>query len=165
MEKQRRPIMVLSHEVRMICERLEKTSPGDIVTYEELGKLIKGDVRTRAKHKLRSACDRMLKAGAVFGAVTNVGIQRLTDEESVMTQASYLKRQRRAARRQTMRLTSVDYDQLPAAAKVAHNAALTTVAIMLHFSEKKQQSAITNKVTTENRTLAVGDLKSLFDGQ
>lgn len=67
-------------DIVALAERLRAVPVGEIVTYEQLDKVIGRDCRAR-RYLLMTARDRIEKdTGAIFAAVFNVGLKRLPVE-------------------------------------------------------------------------------------
>jgi len=150
-----KPTFAISIDVKTVYDRLAKASIGDIVLYKELEDLIGRPVREKHRWILESArrrCftqDRML-----FGAVSKVGVKRLSDQEIVDTSHDAITRIHRASLRAARRLTVIgNYDSLPAGHKVKHNTNASALALLNHLTKENQLKKLETKVTAATRTL------------
>lgn len=81
-----------SAETITLLNALSSTKPGEVLTYSELGSLIKLDDIRMVRHILAGAIRIALKEKHMcFGSVKNVGIQRLDAESTLKTTRSNIK--------------------------------------------------------------------------
>jgi hypothetical protein len=120
------PRFVASLDTQTICRRLREAGEGEVVTYEELQKLIGRDPR---KHGARTAVGQLLRDGIVFKAIDNVGYKRLSDSEKVKYGAAGIGSINRKARKTMRVLGSAQYDRLNAEDKLKHNTSMTLAAM------------------------------------
>lgn len=129
-------VPALSIDTKMLSDRLAKCEDGETVTYADLSAIIGRNVQVEARGNLTSAMHRMLAEGAVFGSVRNVGVKRLTDAEIVGVGPEIIGRVRRAARRASAKLASVqNFEGLPPAAQTTHNMALSVLGVLAHITK------------------------------
>lgn len=154
----------LSIDARLLIDLLSKVGIGETVGYDTLSEAIGRDVRGTAYSQLATARRHLLRdKQMVFEAVHNVGIKRLSDAEIVATGESAVGRVRRAARRGTQRLTSVqDFDALPNALKLKHNAYLSTLGAIGMLAKGSAVKKVEEAVSASSGALPIGRTLELF---
>lgn len=133
-EKPMHSIFEISVEARLLYARLKDVSVGEVVRYTELAAIgghsmerDEGTGKRRFPSKLHSALSTARRRAQkddfiILDAVYGEGLKRLSDHEIVGTSQRYIDGTRRASRRAAKRLACVvDFDDLPAEAKVQHN--------------------------------------------
>jgi hypothetical protein len=162
----RSPRFSVSIETTLLVERIKQMKPGDLMTYRDCTKLIGQDVQGEARHILQSArriCQREYQV--VTDAETNIGIRRATDVEVTTGAFQIFSRLRRAARRGIDRVTSVDFDGLPDAEKIRHNATISALRVMEVMGKPKSVDRISGAVNTEHTgQLPIARTLELFRG-
>ena len=163
----RSPSFSVSIETTALIEAIKKMQAGDVLTYRDLTKLIGQNVQDEVRHILTSArriCQRDYQI--VTDAVPNIGIRRLTDVEITTGGLQIFQRLRRAAKRGIDRITSVtDFDALPDAEKIRHNATISALAIVRHMAKPKSVDRIAGSVNTEHTgQLPIARSLELFRG-
>lgn len=133
----------LSQDAKLLAARLAIVPHGELVTYEDLRKVIGANVRTSRGHGALRTARRLVQEShrAVFRAVPNEGLRRLTDEEvTTIAPAEMRNTTRRKAAKTVRELVTVDYDKLPPAARTAHNVGLSMAgALSLAVSAPSQK--------------------------
>ena len=97
-----------------------------------------------------------------FGAVSGLGIQRITHEEVVMGSSAGISRMRKTARRLAKRITRVNFDSLTSRAKQIHNTNLTIFRLGELFSKPSLVKQIESKVKDTSGPLAIEDTLKMF---
>lgn len=156
----------MSLDSRAVCERLSRAIVGEVVTYKELCELTKRDIQHRDRHILATAIGAQLREGVVFSSITNVGVKRLADVEIVSIGEQAIPRIRRAARRAARKLASVkSFDEMPREQKTRHNALLSVLGAVAHFTDTKRVAKVESKVaSTEGATLPLAKTLEAFSG-
>lgn len=145
-----RPIGTLSIDVKTIFDRLTKCSVGDIVNYEDMSAIIGRDIRgEKASWILSSARKRALtQARMLFGAVPNIGIQRLNDSQIVDTGNHALRCIHRASMRAGRKMTAIqNFEALPADKKLQHNTQISALAVLAHVTKEGQMKKLEGLVS------------------
>lgn len=139
----------MSVDARLLKQRLAKVSPGETISYTELGKEISRMV-CGATSELQSARRSLFNdEGIFFSPVRGYGLQRLTDEAKVDASVSDLSKVRKAAKRGAKKLASVEkYDALPPEKQLQHTIRMTAFTALAHISSDKNVEAIKSKVST-----------------
>jgi hypothetical protein len=156
-----------SIETTLLVERIKKMKPSELVAYDELNQLIGQDVQGDARHILQSArhiCQREYQI--VTDAERNLGIKRATDIELTNSGLRLFTHIRRAAKRGIDRVTSVsDFNALPDAEKIRHNATVSALALVQAMTRPKSIDRIAGAVNTENTgQLPIARTLELFRG-
>lgn len=165
-DERHRPFSV-TIETTLLIERIKKMQPNEILTYQECNSLIDQDVQAEARHILQSArriCQREYQV--VTDAERNVGIRRLTDIEITNSGLRTFSGLRRMAKRGMNRITSVsDFDALPDAEKVRHNANLSALALVRLVTRPKSVDRLMGAVNTSiTGSLPIARTLELFRG-
>jgi len=150
-------IAEISADTRLLYQRLLKLRYDEVVTYDELSRILGRDVRKSSRSNLTSARKMAIQDGIVTDAVRKVGIKRLTDERTVECTGTVMrKRIRRACHRSARRLTAVRFDNLSDNLKQIHNAELSQLGALAEFSKDKVTKRIRSMVgSAENEQLAI----------
>lgn len=141
-------------DTQTVIDRLEKTAPGELVTYKELSELIGRDIADGARHVLQSAKRALQKhRQMVFAAVTKQGVRRLDDAGIVDTGTAAVKRIGRAARHAGVTLACADFDKLDDGRRVKHNAVLSYFGVVEAISKKGAIAKIETRVAKTQQRL------------
>ena len=160
----KRPTFEISIDTRMIYDRLKKSRVGDVVTYEELTKLVGRDVTDGAHGNLYSARRRLLREDQiVFDTVRKIGLQRLGDTEIVEASEADLARIRRAAKRAGRKLTCVqNFAGLQETHQTKHNAAMSLFAAVATITKQSQVRKIEAKIGKTEAVLPLAKTLAMF---
>lgn len=160
-----RPRFKSSIETRELYDRLSKLAVGEMVTYEELSKLLGvKSVRASAAAALNYARhmaqrDHRIVTDAVWG----VGIKRLSDSEAVAASSGTFSRIRRTAKRGIDRTTAVEFDTLSNEDKIRHNAAVSGLGVLRYLSKPKEIKKLEAAVNaSQTGQLPIGRTLELF---
>jgi hypothetical protein len=162
-----RSLFQCSIETKWLIDRGRRLQVGEVVTYEELSKLIGIDVREEGRGALRSARNILLRdEQIVLDSVPNVGLKRSSDSEIVQSAGAVFSKLRRGAQRGVQRLTAVaDFDRLSDADKLAHNASVSALAVIKLMGKPKSVERIAASVNTANTgSLPIARTLELFHG-
>lgn len=152
-DKPKPTIQRASIDAQVIAERLAKCEIGGEVSYSELNKIINRDVQVKARSVLDTA-RRM-----VFGVIMNVGLRRLNDVEIVGTGQHTIDHIRKTSKRGAVRLGCVkDFNSMPTEARIKHNAALSTLGTLAHFTGSAAQAKVCAAVEVANGKLPLAKL-------
>lgn len=150
-----RTIAEMCIDTRLIMERLDTASIGDVVTYDELSGIIGRDVMT-CYHLTVTARRRLQATKKVFAAVPSVGFKRLDDSQKVAMGGSYLRRTRRACKKGAIITASVDdYDAMPKADQTRHNSLLSLLGTIRSISTVAKLKAIEARVADSQEKLSM----------
>lgn len=159
----KKSIPEMSADTRAIVQRLARCKPQDMVTYKELSALVGRNIQNGARYLLSSAIRALLRDRMVFESVRNEGVKRLADGEIVDTSGTILPRVRRMAKRGIRKLTAVEnFNELPNAAKVKHNTAISHLGLLAHLSTEKSAAQIEVKVEEAKQSLSLSKALDAF---
>ena len=153
-----------SADTKVIEHRLRNTQPGDLVTYDELTKLLGRDVRQYCKSNMRSARNSLIGESIFFDCVAGEGLKRLNNEEAVRASDHYRTRARKAARRGLTHLVNVPFDSLSDESKRKHLAMSAQLGAIELFGSTKSSKRIETAVSETKTTMAIGETLKLFGG-
>ena len=153
-----------SADTRVIENRLRNTAVGELVTYDELSKLLGRDVRAFCKSNVDCARRALVKESIFFDTMKNEGYKRLNNEEAVIASDHYRTRARRAARRGLTHLVNVPFDGLTDESKRKHLAMSAQLGAIELFGSTKSSKRIETAVAETKTTMAIGETLKLFGG-
>lgn len=166
----REPIAKLSIDAQTLYGKaLKLCEVGQLLTYDQLSKLIGRDVREHAYGALQTArriAER--EDGIAFGTITNVGLKRLNDVEVIGTADKTLAHIRRTASRSGRRVLWClkDFDKLSDEKKVEHNARVSALTVLATISKNSAIRRIEGKVDlAQNGPLPIGRTLQIFQGE
>ena len=157
-------IKQLSIDSKLIYERLSKMKKGEVVGYDELTDIIKKDVQKGGYSATMTARKMALREnGLVFECIMNEGLKALTDDENIsMTGKSGFDRIRKISRRSSTKLMAIDdFDKLPPASKIKHNAHLALFGALQSATKTKTVKRIESH-TEEHSRISVNETIELF---
>lgn len=153
----------ISVDARMVYERLLTTSVGEVVTYDELTKLIGRNTQNSGRPVIATARRKaMNEHRMVFAAVRNIGFKRLNDGEIVETAQHDVDKIRRTSRRAGRRLTTVDFDALSNDKKIRHNTYLSMFGALASMTTGGTVKAIEKEVTKAHSALPLAKTLEAF---
>jgi hypothetical protein len=135
----KKPNFYLSTETRICKDRLKLAEIDEVVTYKELSNLIGRNIQ-EYRNPLNSARHALRRDyGRDFSCVTGLGVKRLSDEEVVLS-ADFA--------REILRLMRCvdDFDALPIALQKKHNAEVSAMQAMRHFTKESSVRKIQEKI-------------------
>ncbi len=159
-----REMFKASVEAQMLAEAFAETEVDEVLTYEEMSTLIGRDVR-EIRHVIETARRRLLREnGAVFASVRNVGVKRLSPDETVDESESVAKRSRNANRKALRLLGTIEYEKLTGDKRneyTALQAQARIVDLTLRARNKRKLEAL---ASGDSKPLAIGDaMQRLFN--
>lgn len=166
---EKRSVPALRAETEILCNRIAKLEPGELLTYAEMSKLIAQDVQGVARGVLTSARN---KAANDFDVVTvtviKEGIRRAmgADYGSIVSSAlEHTRRKTRRALKHSLKMPQEEYDGMPHEKQVDLNLKRTTASTLLHFSSPKVEKQLGAAVSVKNSRLAIGDVLKIATGE
>lgn len=154
---------IKSADTLVIENRLRETQIGEIVTYEELTKLLGRDVRQFCVSSLRSARHALITEAIFFDVIDNTGLRRLTSEEAAEYSTSFVRRARATSRRGLRHLQNVNFAELSDKAQQLHLTTSTQLGMIDLFGSSKSGNKISQAVKN-GKSLPVGETLKLFGG-
>lgn len=157
--------MVASIDAKALADRLAKVPAGEMVGYDELKQIAGCSVQVGRGHGLLTTARRIAlrENRAVFRCVHNEGLRRLTDEEVTKVAPDEMRRvTRRKANRTVKELVAVEYDALPADAKIRHNVGLSMAGALTHASSHHTEKRLADACEKASAHLPVSETLALF---
>lgn len=147
-----------SANTKALMDALRIITIGGEASYSHLSEQIGRNVQAEARGALGSARRALLREGIRFDVVRDVGLRRMTDSEVARSGARGMRLVHSAARREAKKLTAVEkFDALPNEDKVAHNAAMSVLGAVAHFTAPKQVQLIEAATGQTQRRLPIAD--------
>lgn len=147
-----------SADTKMLTDTLRTVAVGSEASYDTLSARIGRNVQKEARGLLQSARSALLREGVRFDVVRNVGLRRMTDAEVARSGARGMRLVHSAARREARKMTAVaSFDALANEDKVAHNAAISVLGAVAHFTAPKQVQLIEAATGQAQRRLPIAD--------
>ena len=167
-DMRKRAIPERSVDSDILYHELLKVAVGEVVTYEDLSKRIGRDVTQDARGNLTTARRAALSIDrALFAPVRSVGLKRLDDTGKLDAGESQLQRVRKASQQGRRVLASVlEFDALPNAEKVRHNATASVLGAIHAFSKPSAVARVAKRVNElTDGTLPVAKTIEMFAGK
>jgi hypothetical protein len=152
-----------SADTLIVERRLRETTPGDIITYDELSKVLGRDVRKHCVGCLRTARNTLQGESIFFDTLSGIGLKRLDNDEACKATGHYLTRSRRAARRGIKHISHVPYEGLTPETQREHLTLSTQLGAIDLFSSGKATARIESAISGVV-PLAIGETLKLFGG-
>lgn len=162
--EQKTGVQLKSADTKIIEHRLRSTSPGDVVTYDEMSVLLGRDVREFCYGNIQTAIRTLIKESIFFDCVVGKGYKRLNEAESVAALEHYRVKARRAVRRGIVHLQHIEADKLSEQDKMKYFAMGTQLQAMELFSSSKATNRIESAVKDVSKQMAIGETLKLFGG-
>jgi hypothetical protein len=159
----KRGIQAKSQDTLIVENRLRKTEPGDVVTYQELSTLLGRDVRLHCRSNMMTARHTLVGESIFFDCVPNEGYRRLTTNEAAFASDIYRERVRSNVRRGRRHLGCIPFDELSDDAKKKHVTMNTQLGAIELFSSTKATKKIEAAVKSTS-PMAIGETLKLFGG-
>lgn len=141
MKEQTKAIPEISVDSQVILARLKTMRKGDVVTYDELTKLIQSDIRKKSYYCLNTARRRLLMDdGMVFESVRGVGIKRMDDEQIISIGEQSERKLHKLSRNAMRKLGCANTDNLTNEQRIdlyAHCSAIGAIALITKPSKLK----------------------------
>lgn len=163
------PIPTISAETEILCNRLAKLAPGESVSYDELSKIIRQNVRGVAAHTLASARRKARHDhGVVLVTIRTQGVKRAKglDYDGITKQATAsIRRKARKALKESLLMPQEEFAELPNAGKVALNTSRSMLGVIDHASSPQVYRKIEATPQVQNGRLAIGEVLALASGE
>ena len=140
---------------RLAYERLIKAELGEVVTYDELSRLVRRNVQADGRHVIETA-RRMAQREdqIVFECVRNVGLRRMLDGEIAQLGRPAIRSIRRKARRTVRKIACIsDFDALKNEEKDSHNIGLCVLGVVAHCLEPRRVKKLGHKLLDSSHGL------------
>jgi hypothetical protein len=164
MNTTKKGIQAKSADTSIIENRFRNTQPGDVVTYDELSKLLGRSVIEFGRGNVAAARRTLIKESIFFDCVAKEGYRRLNNEEAVSASEHYRSRSRKAARRGMVHLQHVPFEGLTEEAKRKHLLVSAQLGAIDLFSSSSAAKKLESAVKDTSHKLAIGETLKLFGG-
>ena len=153
----------MSADSRALYERLGRCKVGDVLSYEEMERLTRRDLRNGERYVLYSALRQSLRDGRAFGCIRGIGVKFLTDGEIVADADGVAPRIRRLSRRASRKLAAVrDFDKLPNDQKIRHNTLMSLFGAITAFGRESSIAKIETEVKRTSQKLSLAATLEAF---
>lgn len=125
------PIAKNGADVAALTAVLDQLAVGSIVSYAVLSDAIGRDIQ-KHRYLLDKALDKLVRKRKVFGCIKETGYQRLSDSQIVEHSFGAFRRIRRIARRNAVRLSSVEFANLSNEERLRHNLHISALGAIAH---------------------------------
>lgn len=152
-----------SSDTLIIENRLRETTPGEVITYDELKSLVGRGVQAGSPcyGNLRTALKTLEEEHIVFLVVRGDGLKRATDTETAESADHYRQSVSRTNKRMVKRILAVkDFEALPAETKTKTLALQTSAGLIDLVTSAKGTKKIEKAI--ENAALPIGKTLELF---
>ena len=158
-------IQVKSHDTTIIEKRLRDAKAGDIVTYDELSRLLGRDVRLHCLGNVKTARESLEKEEKiVFDTVVNTGYRCMTEADKSTSIDRIRKQIKRRAKKGLTRASVTDFSALNEDQKQKHLTSITQLGVIQEFVSAKGTKKIESKVKQISTAISIGDTVKLFGG-
>jgi hypothetical protein len=144
-DEPKQPQFQASIEARLMADRFSKAQIGEIVTYDELSKIVGQDVRGQhMRSRLHTAIRNTLRDHrAVFGVVATVGYKRLADDELPKLGEASIAKIGRESRRTLKKMGAADFSKMSRAGLSEWNANASHLGLLSEVTKPRVAKAIT----------------------
>lgn len=157
-----RPIYQMDADSRLLMQHLSKTSVGQVLTYDELTRVVSRPV-TSTSGSLRTAMKRLLKdTGMVFANVRKVGFKRLDDAEIVSEGGRATTLIRRRAKRAIERQSKANFSKLTREQQGRYTAQVSVLAATAFMTTERQVARIAEASRPDVKEIAVAATLAMF---
>lgn len=138
------PTFSRSIDTDILVQRLMNTQPGDIVGYDEMRDLIGRDVQGDARSVLESARTILERdVSIVTGTIRGVGIQHLTDTDTILTGQASINHIRRVSRTTARRIATLkNPNSVPTDIRARQYALLSTFGAFVQMTRPSKTRKI-----------------------
>lgn len=160
----KKTISELSPDAKLLMERLEQCRVDDVVTYDELNKIVDRDLQKNGAPLRRARLKLQNEKQMVFDAVRNVGVKRLSDADIVATTAEGFPRKlRKVARRGIRRIASVqNFTNLNLNDQNRHNSTMSVLSVVDHIMHSSRLKRLEAKVAEAKAAISLNKTLELF---
>jgi len=140
----KKAIPEMSIDTRLLIEKMKSVKVGDVISYDELSKIIGRDIRSRQGYaRLQSARRNCLKQhGIVFSTVAKEGLRRCDDSQIVGQAEHFVHRAHRISKRGIDTLACADFQKLDNTKRVELNAIASGLGVIHHITSMPAQKKL-----------------------
>ena len=161
---EKKGIQAKSADTMIVENRLRSTEIGDIVTYDDLSKILGRDVREFCLGSIATARKALIGESIFFDTISKEGYKRLSQEEACGTAKHYVSRVKSAASRGMKHLQNVKFAELSDDAQKKHLTTSAQLGAISLFSSANSEKKIEKRITTSSGPIAIGETLALFGG-
>lgn len=159
----KRTIAAISAESTQLIRKMAEMKVGETISYDDLNKIVMGDIRKKKYHCLATARRHLLhEKQMVFETISTVGIQRASDSEIVENSSSAFKRINKISRREMSKLACADYEKLSKDEQLKHNANASMIATLRFITQPSQVKKLESKAVTSSKQLDLSTTLQVF---
>jgi len=153
-----------SLDTRALYEALKKANPDEIITYEDLNKVVDGNVQNAKRCYLNSARKMVHREDKkVFRPVIGIGLKCLGDSDIAGLAGPAIRHYGKSARRVAREIVCVqNFNGLSEEKKVQHNTGLTLLGLVDHCVKPKNVKQVQMKVQEAKVTLSMNKTLDCF---
>lgn len=153
----------ISVDSQLLIKRLMGAKKGELISYDELSKLISGDVRGHDYYALARARHRVLKdERIVFAVVRGRGVRRIEDADHIGIGEMATNKVRRISRRSAEKMMCADFDKLTRDQKVEFNTHISVLGALAMVTKGSSIKQVKAAVSVSNERLALGPTLDAF---
>lgn len=163
LEPKTKAIPERSAETSLLIKRLKTAKVGDVIQYEELNKLISGDVQDRHRYMLDTARRAVLNEDQiVFEAVHGEGIKRMNDEEILGVGDQSRKRIHRISKRTAKKLICSNYEKLTPEQRLEWNTHMSVMGALTAVTKPSSVQKLKSAVSVSQERLPLNKTLEAF---
>lgn len=161
---ERKGIAELSIDTRLLANHLSKANPGDVLTYDDLSKVIGRDVRGKQGYQRLQSARRVVRRenDMIFATIAKVGLRCCDDAGKVRIANGYIDRVHSAAKKGINVVSAINYDKLENNDRIALNATASHLGVLHQITTAKAQKKLTQAVTEVNDKLPLAKTLEQF---
>lgn len=153
----------ISVDSRLLIKRLKEVKKGETVTYDELSKVISGNVIKSDRYALVRARHRLFKdERVVFGVLRKQGLKRLEDADHIGIGEAATNRVRRISRRSAEQMLCADFDKLTNEQKIEFNTHVSVLGALAMVTRADRVKQVKAAVSVAHEKLALGPTLEAF---
>lgn len=147
----------MSIDAKALMDHLRKVVVGGTATYEEMSRIASKEI-TKNRGCMYTATNALLREGIRFDSIRSVGLRRMTDSEVARSGTRAIRLVGRKARRESRKMVAIkDFDGLCNEDKIQHNATLSVLGAISHFSRPTQVKILEAAVAEAHKRLPPSD--------
>ena len=153
----------MSVDAQALHRRLANSTPGEIITYEELSAIIRKDVQNKHRSLLDTARRKAQRDESFeFAPVRGIGLKRLENGEIADVASERIRRASRGIRKGLKMLNSVKYDDLTSDQKVKFNTTSACMGMMEAVGKTSTINRIEQATRVSGTAPSIPDISRLF---
>lgn len=155
----------LHYDTQLLIDRFRTLAVGEVLTYEDIEKIIGQSVKPGTKGysrvlKARQVCVR--DHGLVIDSEPKVGVKRLTPSETIGAGQRSIVKANREAKRGIKTIVTVDYNALSNDDRIRHNTVASHLGVLQEITSNKSQAKLHGVMSTAHQKLSLGRTLEAF---